>query len=117
MHDTAWETTDNNSETHRFAIPFNRPLVLDQTFSVGLKSGEYGGKYTTPAFAPSMAARASVSLWQDKLSMITTSPGRSAGTRHLVTQARKRSAFMAPTNESAAKGPSRRTAVTMVTET
>src|SRR5262249_29105666 len=54
-------------------------LSLSKASSMGLRSGLYGGRYTRRAPAASMAARTPARLWQARLSITTTSPGRSAG--------------------------------------
>ena len=54
-------------------------LNLLQPFSMGLKSGEYGGKNITRALHASMRSRIPVTLWTRMLSSTTTSPGRKVG--------------------------------------
>jgi hypothetical protein len=55
----------------------------------GFKSGLYGGRNTTEAPAASMASTMPLTLWLDKLSMITISPGFSDGANNCVTYTRK----------------------------
>lgn len=52
-----------------------RPLTLLQRFSIGLKSGEYGGRYFSRAPAASMASRTPATLCVARLSRTTTSSG------------------------------------------
>src|SRR5215213_5459548 len=59
----------------------SRALSLANAFSMGLKSGLQGGRSSRLAPAASIRARTLAPLWLDRLSRITTSPGRSSGTR------------------------------------
>ncbi len=54
-------------------------LAWDHNFSIGERSGLYGGKGCTCACASSTAARASPSWWALRLSQITTSPEQRCG--------------------------------------
>ena len=49
-------------------------LTLDQQFSIGEKSGEYGDKYTTVAPTPSITSRTPATLWAGRLSITRASP-------------------------------------------
>ena len=70
---------------------------------MGLKSGEYGGKYSSLAPAAAMAWRTPATLCVDKLSMITKSSGCNTGTSPCLTQAKNNSPSMAPSNIHGAK--------------
>ena len=63
-------------------------LILLHMGSMGLKSGEYGGRYSSRAPAASRASRTPRILCVARLSRITTSPGRRAGASPCVTQAK-----------------------------
>src|ERR1039458_696782 len=54
-------------------------LILLHMFSMGLKSGEYGGRYNKRAPADSMASRTPFTLCVARLSMMTRSPTCSIG--------------------------------------
>ena len=56
-------------------------LILAKTCSIGLKSGEYGGRNMRLAPARSIAARAPLTLWAGRLSRMTISPGARVGAR------------------------------------
>ena len=56
-------------------------MSFDKAISIGLKSGEYGGKNRSRAPTFSIASRTPLILWAGKLSMTTMSPGRSSGAR------------------------------------
>ena len=51
-------------------------LTFDHIDSIGLKSGEYGGRKHAIAPADSIAAITRASLWADRLSITTMSRGR-----------------------------------------
>src|SRR3954462_8896494 len=57
------------------------PLTFDHIDSIGLKSGEYGGRKHAIAPADSIAATTPASLWADRLSITTISLGRRARRR------------------------------------
>jgi hypothetical protein len=76
----AWPNAWCNASMVRAAIVRSRPFTFDQTISIGLKSGEYGGKYSTLAPADSIIRLTCGRLWAVRLSITTTSPGRSVGT-------------------------------------
>jgi hypothetical protein len=54
-------------------------LSFAKTCSIGLRSGEYGGKNKRRAPAARMVRRIALPLCELRLSMTTMSPGRSAG--------------------------------------
>lgn len=56
-------------------------LTLDHIFSIGFKSGEYGGRNRTLAPTVSMRSITACLLCDERLSMTTISPGLSAGQR------------------------------------
>ena len=72
---------------HRF-IPC---LTLLHRFSIGLRSGDYGGKYSSLAPAASMAVRTPATLWVARLSKMTPSSRCSLGTSPCFTQAKNSS--------------------------
>ena len=75
-YDDLWSASRVRAATfHRIA------LSLEKTFSIGLRSGEYGGRNRNFAPATSIACRPAAPLWLPRLSMISMSPGRSVGTR------------------------------------
>jgi len=58
----------------------NKVLSFENAFSMGLRSGEYRGRYKTHAPLASIASMARLFLWTLRLSQITTSSGLSVGT-------------------------------------
>jgi hypothetical protein len=68
-----------SASTVRAARVRSSPFTFDQIISIGLRSGEYGGRYNTLAPADSICRRMSGRLWAVRLSITTTSPGRSVG--------------------------------------
>jgi hypothetical protein len=54
-------------------------LSLAKAFSIGLKSGEYGGRKRSVAPVAVTASRTALPLWAGRLSRITISPGRNVG--------------------------------------
>lgn len=66
-----------------------RSLSHAQKVSMGLSSGEYGGRNQMRAPAPSMACFTGSILCAVRLSMTTTSPGRSWGNEHLRDESEK----------------------------
>jgi hypothetical protein len=55
-------------------------LIWANANSIGLRSGLYGGRYTTVAPAASMARTAATRLWLARSSITTMSPARNVGT-------------------------------------
>src|ERR1022692_1890931 len=47
---------------------------LAQACSMGFRSGEYGGRYSSSAPAAAISSRTPLTLWALRLSMTTTSP-------------------------------------------
>ena len=100
---------------------FRRPrllspgLTLLHRFSIGLKSGAYGGSYSSRAPAASLASRTPATLCVARLSKMTPSSRCRQGTSPAFTQARNSSPSMAPSKRPGACGPWRRTpAITVV---
>jgi hypothetical protein len=89
-------------------------LTFAHSCSIGLKSGEYGGKNHSSACAAAMACRTRSDLWLDKLSITTTSPGRSCGTRPSSTNVANASLSVAPAKNTPAQTPLDRKAPIMV---
>ena len=69
-------TTDQSSSTVLAAAFLSRALSLEKAISIGLKSGEYGGRNRSRAPTISMASRTPLILWAGRFSMTTMSPGR-----------------------------------------
>jgi len=67
---------------------FNPYLTLLHRFSIGLKSGEYGGRYSSSAPAVSMASGTPTTLWVDRL---TTSSRCNTGASPCFNQAKNSS--------------------------
>ena len=65
--------------TVRSSVFLRNVLSFAKTCSIGLRSGEYGGKNTRWAPAARMTRRIALPLCEPRLSMTTMSPGRSAG--------------------------------------
>jgi hypothetical protein len=82
-----------------------RCLSLDHAFSIGFRSGEYGGRYSKWAPASSMCCRIGGTLCEAKLSITTTSPGCSAGHNTCATKASKMSLSVASSMVMAATIP------------
>ena len=68
------------SRDGRSAALRSRAFGLEKAISIGFRSGEYGGGWTTEAPA-SIAAPPPATLWEERLSMTTRSPGVGVGTR------------------------------------
>lgn len=96
------------------AIVLSVHFTFDHIFSIGFMSGEYGGRYLREQPADSIASCTPDTLCEPRLSMMTISPGRNAGTRHCSTQATKARPSIGPSRIMGANGPSRRTAETNV---
>jgi len=82
----------------RCADFFRRAWSLEKRFSMGLRSGEYGGRYRQRAPVAAMASCTPATLWLGKLSAMTMSPGCSVGQRNVCPYLR---------NASPSRGPSR----------
>jgi hypothetical protein len=67
--------------TVRSAALRRSALSLAKAFSIGLKPGLQGGRKRSRAPAASISARTLGPLWLERVSMATTSPGLSPGTR------------------------------------
>jgi hypothetical protein len=63
-----------------FARLAQHGLEARERFSIGLKFGLYDGRKRKVAPAASIFSRTAVRLWLNRLSVMTTSPGRSSGT-------------------------------------
>jgi len=85
-----------------------KALIFDHIFSIGLKSGLYGGRNHTSAPAARIAWATGPLLCGAKLSITTMSPGRRHGTRTCSTYAWKTAASVDPSITIAAAVPSRR---------
>lgn len=66
-----------SSSMERAAAFRRRALSLAKAISMGLKSGEYGGRKSGLAPVLWIASRMPETLWAGRLSMMTMSPGRS----------------------------------------
>src|SRR5690606_39195417 len=77
-------------------------LTLLHSFSIGFRSGLYGGKYHRSASAASIASRTPATLCDRRLSITTTSPGRSDGTRNCSTYPRNIAPSIGPSITSVA---------------
>ena len=84
---------------------FDLCLIFAKIFSIGLRSGLYGGRYTTLAPACSIRATARGDLWLGRLSITTRSPSRSAGANSQSTNVSKTAAFVGPSVIIAARVP------------
>lgn len=73
----------------RSAALRNRVFSFENAFSMGLKSGLYGGRYSSLAPTLSIISRTLGPLWLDRLSMTMTSPGRSSGSNTFSTYVSK----------------------------
>ena len=71
--------------TVRAAADRSAALSLLNSRSIGLRSGLYAGRYRTQAPASAISCATAAVLWHDRLSMMTMSPGRSAGARQCST--------------------------------
>src|SRR4051812_13470965 len=98
----------------RAAADRSRALTLDHIFSIGFRSGLYGGRYRTVAPAASTVSRTAATLWAARLSMTTTSPGVRAGTSTCSRNVRNASASAAPAMVMAPRMPPTPTAPTTV---
>src|SRR5271165_2518547 len=83
----------------------NTSLIFDQHFSMGFRSGEYGGKYNKLAPAASRLCRTAAALWALRLSMTTTWPGRRRGHNTCSTKAWKISPSVASSMVMVASSP------------
>jgi hypothetical protein len=84
-------------------------LTSLQSFSIGLKSGEYGGRNRARVPACSRNRTVAEFLWGERLSITTTSRC-STGTSPCFIQARNNSPSIGPSNIQGACGPWSRTA-------
>src|SRR3954451_8598065 len=80
-------------------------LNFENISSIGLKSGLYGGSGRTTAPARPIASDTAGDRCELRLSKMTTSPRRSAGTRTCSTYIRNVAALIAPSNASGARTP------------
>ena len=71
-------TASRASRVRAWAVR-SQVLSLLKASSMGLKSGEYGGKYSRRAPRASTISARPATLCTDKLSSTTTSPGTSVG--------------------------------------
>ena len=82
----------------RAFAPRNDVLSLDQHASIGDRSGEYDGKYSTRAPRPAIASTMPDTLCARRLSITTTSPGLNVGPRTLLDMDAKHRARRRPWN-------------------
>jgi len=73
---------DQRASAVRVAAFRSSALSLENSFSIGFKSGEYGGRYSSVAPAEVIASWTPLTLWLLRLSRMTTSPVFSAGARN-----------------------------------
>ena len=63
-----------------YTLDLKNAFTFAQTFSIGLRSGEYAGRYHSPAPALRSARLTHPARCTDSRSITTTSPGRTSGT-------------------------------------
>lgn len=61
------------------------PSSRENAFSIGMKSGLYGGRKRKVAPTASIVCFTAARLWLQRLCMTTMSPGRSSGTKTCIT--------------------------------
>src|SRR6202020_1360294 len=71
----------HNAPTVRSGLARSNAFSFAKAGSIGFRSGLYGGMDIRLAPAPSIASRTPATLCERRLSRMTTSPGRSVGTR------------------------------------
>ena len=81
-------------------------LSFENIISMGLRSGEYGGKYISFAPTASIAFFTPLTLWAGRLSIMTTSPRARVGARNCSTYALNAGPFIGPSRTSGAVMPS-----------
>ncbi len=81
-------------------------LSLLQAFSMGFRSGEYGGRYSSVAPAASIASRTPLTLWAERLSITTTSPRLRLGASTCRTKVKNTAPSTAASRLTVASGPS-----------
>ena len=114
MAPTASRSASQSASCVRAAAERSAPLTFDQTCSIGLKSGEYGGRYHTPAPARRTARATARPRCACNRSSTTTSPGRRHGTSTCSTYAANVAASIAPVKANGATRPSARAPATSV---
>ncbi len=75
-----WPTYCHVSSTVRFWAFRIQCMIFAKACSIGLRSGEYGGRYQSLAPAALIMSRMACDLWEPRLSMMTMSPGTKTGT-------------------------------------
>jgi hypothetical protein len=73
----------SSASTVLAAVLLRSALSLEKACSIGLKSGEYGGRNRSRAPAASIASLAPRTLWAGRLSRMTMSPGARVGARNV----------------------------------
>lgn len=82
-------------------------LTFDQKFSIGEKSGEYGGKKTSRAPTASINGRTAAAWWMEQLSITTQAPSHNLGTSRVATNASKVSPSQVPSRPATPTTPVR----------
>jgi hypothetical protein len=95
----------NSAGTVRFASFLNIVLTFEIAFSIGLKSGEYGGSRITTQPADPINSSTRRSLWAARLSNTRTCPFRKAGTNSSRTKPTNRAAVVPPSKLAEAAIP------------
>src|SRR5215475_6140782 len=85
-------------------------LNFDQHFSIGDKSGEYGGRYARRAPTDAIASFTPDTWWEDRLSINTTCPACHVGTRIVCTYVKNTCSSVLPSTVIEAIIPSRESA-------
>ncbi len=94
------------NSTPFFTNNFTFFLRRDQYFSIGFKSGEYGGKYISWQLTASINSLILKDLWNVALSIITTCPGLSEGQSIFSTYDKNSFVLQGPVNTCVAFIPS-----------
>ena len=95
-NEIAWSIASNKASTVRLANFRKMDLILEIAISMGLKSGEYGGRCNTRAPADSIRSSILGDLCAGRLSITTIYPGIRFGTNPSRTKARNVSVSVAP---------------------
>jgi hypothetical protein len=96
----------HNPSTVRSAALRSSALSFEKAISIGLKSGEPGGRKSSRAPAGP--------VWLPRLSITTVSPGASSGTSTRSTEVWKASRLIEPSSTNGAARPDRRRPATKV---
>src|SRR5215475_69296 len=96
------------SRTSRVRAAFARKMAVnfDQPFSIGDKSGAYGGRYSRRAPTDAMASFTPDTGWEERLSIHTTCPVGHVGARTVSTYVKNTCSSVLPSTVMAAIIPS-----------